>query len=153
LYATTPTQETPATQTTNVNDSKESAFQLKPTQPLENPEYNNNSNYSDGTEQTDYQQQNPVFNKQKAPVPPVPERAKVTKAKLIKVVVGSYATRAEAETAAQKLGTTVLNGVPYVRLVDGRYTLQAGSFQDANSAMNLVQELEASNLYVKLIRE
>jgi hypothetical protein len=141
-----------------VNQQTKSVFQkqMVSPHPQEQTEedavdYNNEENYSDGTEQTYPQKTAPVVNK--PPVPPVPDRKKIVKEQSVKVLVGSYATKADAELAAQKLGATVLGDTPFIRRVDGKYTLQAGSFRDANSAMPTVQKLQSGNINVKLIKE
>ncbi|MFA6990188.1 MAG: SPOR domain-containing protein [Candidatus Gastranaerophilaceae bacterium] len=114
-------------------------------------DYNNDTNYSDGTDQNSYQEPTSAVNK--PPAPPVPIRHKISKEQTVKVLVGSYSTKADAEVAAQKLGSTVLGEAPFIKRVDGKYTLQAGSFHDANSAMSTVQRLQSNNLNVKLIKE
>ena len=117
----------------------------------EDVDYNNDANYSDEDSQNYYSETAAPVSK--PPAPPVPTRKKISNTPSVKVLVGSYSTKADAEMAAQKLGATVLSETPFIKQVDGKYTLQAGSFHDANSALPVVQKLQNNNLNVKLIKE
>ena len=130
---------------------KQNKFQQMDQSQEDAVDYNNDANYSDGVDQTSYQETAPAINN--PPAPPVPTRKKISTGQSVKILVGSYATKADAEIAAQKLGATVLGETPFIKRVDGKYTLQAGAFHDANSALPTVQKLQSNNLNVKLIKE
>lgn len=89
-----------------------------------------------------------------APAPPLlPLRGKVKPVSLVKVLVGSYKTREEAKKNAEKLGKTILEETPFVKELNGRFALQAGSFKNPEAARDFSQELKEHNLYVRIIKE
>lgn len=70
-----------------------------------------------------------------------------------KVVVGHYATAEQAEAAKTILMDANLNIQPFVRNLNGSYTLQAGSFSSKEKAQSLVNDLLNNNFPARLILE
>lgn len=97
-----------------------------------------------------------------AVLPNIPEkevelRNKVSEAPrrfaMIKVLVGAYDSPSEARKASCRLNTSNLPITPFIKEVNGVYTLQVGSFSSVAKANKLAEELRAQNLPVRLIQE
>lgn len=70
-----------------------------------------------------------------------------------KVLVGRYATIEQAKVAQEILVDSGLNITPFVRNINGAYTLQVGSYSSRAKAEELVGELQRNNFPAKIIQE
>lgn len=71
----------------------------------------------------------------------------------VKVVVGHYSTREQAEVAKGILAESGLNITPFVKSIGGGYTVQVGSFSTREKAQNLANDLLRNNYPARVIME
>lgn len=81
---------------------------------------------------------------------PVPQAAPSITAR---VVVGSYATQAQAEVARGILQEAGLGVNPHIRQMGGTYTLQVGAYSSKDAANNLANKLLMNNYPARVIVE
>lgn len=70
-----------------------------------------------------------------------------------KVLVGRYATIEQAKVAQEILLDSGLNITPFVRSLNGAYTLQVGSYSSRAKAEELVGDLQRNNFPARIIQE
>ncbi|MBQ8168306.1 SPOR domain-containing protein [bacterium] len=70
-----------------------------------------------------------------------------------KVIVGYYATSAQAEVAKSIIMDSGLNIQPFVKNIGGAYTLQVGSFSSREKAQNVANDLLKNNFPARVIVE
>ena len=70
----------------------------------------------------------------------------------IKVVVGSYSSIDQAKVAQSILQEAGLGVTPFVKNIQGSYTLQVGSFSSEQKAQSLANELLKNNFPARIIR-
>ena len=70
----------------------------------------------------------------------------------VKVVVGNYSSLEQAKVAQSILQESNLGVTPFVKNIQGTYTLQVGSFSSEAKAQALVNELLKSNFPARIIR-
>lgn len=70
-----------------------------------------------------------------------------------KVVVGSYATREQAEVVKGIIAESGLSITPFVRSIGGVYTIQVGSFSTREKAQTAVDDLIRNNYPARIIVE
>lgn len=70
-----------------------------------------------------------------------------------KVVVGRYATFEQAKVAQEILLDSGLDITPFVRQLNGAYTLQVGSYSTRAKAEELSSELQRNNFPARIIQE
>lgn len=73
--------------------------------------------------------------------------------KMSKVLVGRYATMEQAKVAQEILVDSGLEITPFVRRLNGSYTLQVGSYSSRDKAEELSSELQRNNFPAKIIQE
>lgn len=81
-------------------------------------------------------------------IPPTPSRLTMTK-----VVVGTYSTPAEARNASSKLMNSDLNVTPFIKEVNGSYSLQVGTFASQQKARQMADQLRTKNIPAQVIEE
>lgn len=79
----------------------------------------------------------------------VPETTTPT---VIKVVVGSYSTIDQAKVAQTALQDSALGVSPFIKNINGTYTLQVGSFSSEDKAQALANELLKNNFPARIIK-
>ena len=72
---------------------------------------------------------------------------------MVKVMVGSYSSPAEARQASQELAGAGLNVIPFVKERNGSYAVQVGSFSSSQKAQRLASELRKRNIASTIIQE
>ncbi len=70
----------------------------------------------------------------------------------IKVVVGSYSSIDQAKVAQSILQEADLGVTPFVKNIQGMYTLQVGSFSSEQKAQSLANELLKNNFPARIIK-
>lgn len=70
-----------------------------------------------------------------------------------KVIVGYYATQAQAEVAKGIIQEAGLNIQPFVKNIGGAYTLQVGSFTSKEKAQSVANDLLKNNFPARVIVE
>lgn len=70
-----------------------------------------------------------------------------------KVIVGYYATQAQAEVAKGIIQDAGLNIQPFVKSIGGAYTLQVGSFNSKEKAQSVANDLLKNNFPARVIVE
>ncbi len=88
--------------------------------------------------------------------PAIPDPAPVpqpTNSITARVVVGSYATQAQAEVAKGILQESGLGVIPHIRQLGGAYTLQVGAYSSKDAANNLANKLLMNNYPARVIVE
>ena len=70
-----------------------------------------------------------------------------------KVIVGYYATQAQAEVAKGIIQDAGLNVQPFVKNIGGAYTLQVGSFSSKEKAQSVANDLLKNNFPARVIVE
>ena len=73
--------------------------------------------------------------------------------KLVKVMVGSYATPSEAREASNQIVRSNPSVTPFIKESNGTYSLQVGSFTDTTRANGLANELKKQNSSVKVVND
>lgn len=71
----------------------------------------------------------------------------------VKVVVGYYSTKEQAEVAKEIITESVSGIVPFVKAIGGGYTIQVGSYSSREKAQNLANELLRNNYPARIITE
>lgn len=71
----------------------------------------------------------------------------------VKVVVGYYSSKEQANVAKEIIAESGLGVSPYVRSIGGGYTIQVGSFSSREKAQSLANELLRNNYPAKVIME
>lgn len=71
----------------------------------------------------------------------------------VKVVVGYYNSKEQADVAKEIIAESGLGVSPYVRAIGGGYTIQVGSFTSREKAQSLANELLRNNYPAKVIME
>lgn len=71
----------------------------------------------------------------------------------VKVVVGYYTTKEQAEVAKGIIAESGLNISPYVKSIGGAYTIQVGSYSTREKAQSVVNELLRNNYPARIIME
>jgi len=74
-------------------------------------------------------------------------------AQMTKVYVGSYDTPSQARRASISLTESNPNLTPFIKEINGTYTLQVGSYTDSARAQEVVNTLRSQNNYVRVVRE
>lgn len=87
-----------------------------------------------------------------APTAPEPNAAQ-TPAVNARVVVGFYSTAEQAEVAKGILQDAGLGVAPFIRKMGSGYTLQVGSYNSKDTAMNVANELLIKNYPARVIIE
>lgn len=87
--------------------------------------------------------------KPKADVTPIQTTAPAT---TIKVVVGSYNSLDQAKIAQTILQESSVGVTPFIKNINGAYTLQVGSFSSEEKAQSLANELLRHNFPARIIR-
>ncbi len=82
-----------------------------------------------------------------------PEAAPIPQAVNAKVVVGTYTTVEQAEVAKGILQDAGLGLAPFIRKIGGEYTLQVGSFNSKEKAMNAAKDLLIKNYPARVLIE
>lgn len=113
-------------------------------------EENRDLQTSEKTVDTKTQVQAPVQNPElnQAPVPQ-PQQAAVS----AKVVVGSYATLEQAQVAKGILADSEEGLNPFIRKVNNEYTIQVGSFNSKEKAVNAAKNLLNKNYPARVLIE
>ncbi len=70
----------------------------------------------------------------------------------VKVVVGNYSTIEQAKVAQSILQESALGVSPFIKNINGTYTLQVGSFSSEEKAQTLTNELLKNNFPARIIR-
>lgn len=116
-------------------------------------DYNKTSENATGTSNTQ---------RESVPIPPAPvpgpkqiEPAQPQKiiAPTYKVLVGSFATPEEARLLAKEMTSDGYSVTPFIRLINGKYAVQAGSFNDVERARATANTLNHYYDGVKIIEE
>lgn len=84
--------------------------------------------------------------------PPKPVEIPTTYNPVIKVVVGSYSSIDQAKVAQSILQEAGLGVTPFVKNIQGTYTLQVGSFSSETKAQSLANELLKHNYPARIIK-
>ena len=71
---------------------------------------------------------------------------------VVKVVVGSYSTLDQAKVAQTALQDSALGVSPFIKNINGTYTLQVGSFSSEDKAQSLANELLKNNFPARIIK-
>lgn len=71
---------------------------------------------------------------------------------VVKVVVGSYSTLDQAKVAQTALQDSALGVSPFIKNLNGTYTLQVGSFSSEEKAQALANELLRNNFPARIIK-
>jgi len=71
---------------------------------------------------------------------------------VVKVVVGSYSTIDQAKVAQTALQDSALGVSPFIKNINGTYTLQVGSFSSEDKAQSLANELLKNNFPARIIK-
>lgn len=71
----------------------------------------------------------------------------------VKVVVGYYNTKEQAEVAKGIIAEAGLNVSPFVRSIGGAYTIQVGSYSTREKAQTVVNDLLRNNYPARIISE
>lgn len=71
----------------------------------------------------------------------------------LKVVVGRYSTADQAKAAQTILQNSGLGVTPFIKSIDGTYTLQVGSFTSSSKAEALTTELLNNNFPARIIKD
>ena len=71
----------------------------------------------------------------------------------VKVVVGYYQTKEQAEVAKEIISESVSGASPFVRSIGGGYTIQVGSYSSREKAQGLANELLRNNYPARVIME
>ena len=82
-----------------------------------------------------------------------PEAAPIPQAVNAKVVVGTYTTVEQAEVAKGILQDAGLGLAPFIRKIGSEYTLQVGSFNSKEKAMNAAKDLLIKNYPARVLIE
>lgn len=85
-------------------------------------------------------------------VPPKPVEIPTAYNPVIKVVVGSYSSIDQAKVAQSILQESGLGVTPFVKNIQGTYTLQVGSFSSEAKAQSLANELLKHNYPARIIK-
>ena len=88
----------------------------------------------------------PVQKVEKKPVTP-------TYNKILKVCVGKYATVEQARVAQSILQDSDVGVSSFIKMVNGSYTLQVGSFTERSKAEQLLNELLRNSFPARIIQE
>ena len=83
---------------------------------------------------------------------PVKELEKI-EFKMNKVIVGEFGTIEEAMSAQNKLINSNLNIIPYIKGVNGKFILQAGSFANKEMAVSLASQISAMGYNTQILAE
>ena len=70
-----------------------------------------------------------------------------------RVVVGDFETIEEAMSVQNKLINSDLNVIPYIKDLNGKYILQAGSFANKDKALALVSQIKEMGYPSKVVSE
>ncbi len=70
-----------------------------------------------------------------------------------KVIVGRYSSEEQAQMAKSIISDSGINMTPFVRNINGVYTIQVGSFSTRENAKQLVDELLKNNYPARIIIE
>ena len=84
---------------------------------------------------------------------PQPEQTAPAKPVNAKVIVGYYATSAQAEVAKSIIQDAGLNIQPFVKNIGDAYTLQVGSFSSKEKAQSVANDLLKNNFPARVIVE
>ena len=84
--------------------------------------------------------------------PPKPVEIPAAYNPVIKVVVGSYSSIDQAKVAQSILQEAGLGVTPFVKNIQGTYTLQVGSFSSEAKAQSLANELLKHNYPARIIK-
>lgn len=84
--------------------------------------------------------------------PPKPVEIPTAYNPVIKVVVGSYSSIDQAKVAQSILQESGLGVTPFVKNIQGTYTLQVGSFSSEAKAQSLANELLKHNYPARIIK-
>ena len=73
--------------------------------------------------------------------------------KILKVCVGKYATIEQARVAQSILQDSEVGVSSFIKMVNGSYTLQVGSFTERSRAEQLLNELLRNSFPARIIQE
>ena len=138
----------------NLNDK-----QTQPQNPFENDffkdDYNNSSKNTEDTSSSSSQRASVPMPPAPVPSPKQIEPAQPQKiiAPTYKVLVGSFATPEEARLLAKEMTSDGYSVTPFIRLINGKYAVQAGSFNDVERARATANTLNHYYDGVKIIEE
>jgi len=85
--------------------------------------------------------------------PAIPEKQTQAASGSVKVVVGYYSSREQAEVAKEIISESVSSVTPFVRAIGGGYTIQVGSYTTREKAQNAANDLLRSNYPARVISE
>lgn len=127
---------------------------LEHTKPQELPSAQNNENnlQTQPKKVEEIKPQDDLTQPNAAPVPPasmMPSAAPKT----YKVYVGNYASAAQAEVAKGIISESNVGVNPFVKNVNGSYTLQAGSFSSSDKANSVANDLLKNNFPARVVAE
>ncbi|MDD3012712.1 MAG: SPOR domain-containing protein [Candidatus Gastranaerophilales bacterium] len=82
------------------------------------------------------------------------DKVKVQKepASMNKVLVGNYSDLTEARRVSQELTNSDLNVTPFIKEINGSYSLQVGTFSNPQKAAKLASDLRKRNLDTRIIK-
>ena len=84
--------------------------------------------------------------------PPKPVEIPTAQNPVVKVVVGSYSSIDQAKVAQSILQESGLGVTPFIKNIQGTYTLQVGSFSSEAKAQSLANELLKHNYPARIIK-
>jgi cell division protein FtsN len=87
------------------------------------------------------------------PIPNTEKQIKIEPPKMSKVYVGPYATIEQAINAQSKIMEANSAISPFVKEVNGKYVLQAGSYANANKAEAIAKDINTIGLNAKVVKE
>lgn len=70
----------------------------------------------------------------------------------VKVMVGSYNTPSEARAASEKLSQSNSRVNPFIKELNGIYTIQVGSYSDTQKASEIATKLRSQSYSVKVVK-
>lgn len=146
--------ESPEDKNTELNDK-----QTQPQNPFEDDffkdDYNNSSKNTEDTSSSSSQRASVPMPPAPVPSPKQIEPAQPQKiiAPTYKVLVGSFATPEEARLLAKEMSSDGYSVTPFIRLINGKYAVQAGSFNDVERARATANTLNHYYDGVKIIEE
>lgn len=114
-----------------------------------------NETYKEAKESVDYAQktESQVVNstKHQASAPPAPKE--IAPFKMTKVFVGNYSTIEQALSTQNRIMDSGLNVSPFIREINGNYTVQVGSFSSQSKALELINKLNGAGFYGRTVQE
>ncbi len=127
---------------------------LEHTKPQERHSAQNNENnvQTQPKKVEEFKTQDDLTRPNAAPVPPASLLSSAAP-KTYKVYVGNYASAAQAEVAKGIISESNVGVNPFVKNVNGSYTLQAGSFSSSDKANSVANDLLKNNFPARVVAE